>query len=391
MFLSSSFFFGLAVAVFIVGVPGWERAAYKWFHGVLPPEAVPVWFVLTRLGSERFILLAGVVVLALLPGRLLRHAWLWIAIVMCATWLEDVAKGLVGRPRPVSFRPGFPSGHTTTAAAFYFLLAYLTSTMVHRRWGRIAWLLAAIVVLTVALSRIALQAHWPLDAVGGAALGLSLAATAAWWHDLNPGQRRGVSRRRHVWVEWLAQRRDVVALGFFAVLFVIPRFTDDHHIRDLVVDTGGLLVLATGLTLRVWAVAQPGVGSGDERPSAFVTSGPYAYVRHPIYVANVLVGLGVGLIAENVLALVIIPSMTCLLYRLVVDVEEAQLRERWGEEYDAYCTRVPRWLPLRAPAVPAGAGRIVWPAVRRDYPALIVIAVLATWAEMTHVLSHALH
>lgn len=392
VFFSSSLFFGLAVTVFIVGVPEWERALYTWIHAAMPADSVRVWFVVTRLGSERFILLAGVVILALLPGRLVRHAWLWVAVVIAATWLEDVAKDLVGRPRPVSFRPGFPSGHTTTAAAFYFLLAYLTGTIVHRRWRPLAWLLAAVMVFAVALSRIALQAHWPLDTVGGAALGLTLATAAALWHQFHScWEPHGVSRRWHAWMEWLDQRKDVAPLAFFAVLFIIPRFTDDHSVRDLVVDAGGLLILATGLTLRLWALARPGlVGSRDEPRSALVVSGPYAYVRHPIYIANVLVGVGIALIAENLLALVVIPSMMCMFYRLVVHVEEATFRARWGREYDLYCAEVPRWFPRHAPKVPVSGDRMTWAAVRRDYRALMVTAALVMWAEITHALSHLL-
>lgn len=389
MLSACSLFFGLAVTVFIIGIPEWERGIYGWVHRAMPPDAVPVWFVLTKLGSERFVLPAGLVILALLPGRLLRHAWLWVAVVLASTWLEGVAKDLVGRARPVSFRPGFPSGHTTTAAAFYFMLAYLAATVVHRQWHPLAWMLATVAVITVAVSRIALQAHWPLDTVGGAALGITLAAAAAWWHQSHLWEPRGASRGWRIGVEWLDRRKDVVALASFAVLLVMPRFADDHRVRDLLVDASGLLVLAAGVTVRLWAVAQPGlVARGDERRTALVTTGPYAYVRHPMYIGNVLVGIGVTLVAENILALGVVTSMMCLLYRLVVRIEEAKLRARWGHAYDVYSATVPRFLPRRARGVRTIADVSVWAAVRQDYRALTTTALLATGAEITHVLSH---
>jgi membrane-associated phospholipid phosphatase len=50
--------------------------------------------------------------------------------------------------------------------------------------------IAVLVVLLVALARVVLRAHWPLDAVGGAALGLALASAAAWAAQVPAGEER---------------------------------------------------------------------------------------------------------------------------------------------------------------------------------------------------------
>ena len=64
---------------------------------------------------------------------------------------------------------GFPSGHTATTVGMATVLTWLYS---RRRYGPLMaaglWVLAGI----VALSRIYLASHWPLDIVGGAALGI---------------------------------------------------------------------------------------------------------------------------------------------------------------------------------------------------------------------------
>jgi protein-S-isoprenylcysteine O-methyltransferase Ste14 len=84
--------------------------------------------------------------------------------------------------------------------------------------------------------------------------------------------------------------------------------------------------------------------SPAESPGALVTEGIYAYIRHPRYVE---VGLGLAALAlfssylaAYVLALAYVP----VIY-LVVLLEERELRQRFGREYEDYCRRVPRFLP----------------------------------------------
>ena len=45
------------------------------------------------------------------------------------------------------------------------------------------WTAGWVVVALVAIARIAQRAHWPADALGGAALGLAFASAAFWWHE----------------------------------------------------------------------------------------------------------------------------------------------------------------------------------------------------------------
>lgn len=56
--------------------------------------------------------------------------------------------------------------------------------------------------------------------------------------------------------------------------------------------------------------------------------------------------LGVGVYAG---------AITALSHWLVVGVEEPELRRRFGEDYDAYCERVPRWIPRFGAAGPLGS------------------------------------
>jgi len=79
-------------------------------------------------------------------------------------------------------------------------------------------------------------------------------------------------------------------------------------------------------------------------PSRLATEGLYSRVRHPRYLQLLLALVGYALFA-NYLATYVVTLLACVWVRLVVPVEERELRERFGEEYARYCERVPRFIP----------------------------------------------
>ena len=92
-----------------------------------------------------------------------------------------------------------------------------------------------------------------------------------------------------------------------------------------------------------------GPGGGDRAGGELVTRGLYSLVRHPMYLASLLViWLSPGM-SLNTLVLFVLMS----LYFFVGSVhEERLLVAQFGEEYEAYRARVPRiipWLKLPGP------------------------------------------
>jgi undecaprenyl-diphosphatase len=71
----------------------------------------------------------------------------------------------------------YPSGHATSAAVVYLLLAWLAPP----RWRPFAWTLATAMILLNATSRIMLGVHWASDIAGGTMLGAAFALLGAWW------------------------------------------------------------------------------------------------------------------------------------------------------------------------------------------------------------------
>jgi membrane-associated phospholipid phosphatase len=180
---SAGTFVGLALLVAAGGILPLERALWTWATERASPELTAVLVWLNYLGDVRFLLPAAVPLILGVAGPLRQHWWLWAAAIAGAPVLEGLAKLLVGRGRPEGTGFGFPSGHVAAATAFALLLVYLAGSRWPRSWVRgTLWGIAAAAIVAVALARIVLRAHWPLDALGGIALGATCACAAAWWH-----------------------------------------------------------------------------------------------------------------------------------------------------------------------------------------------------------------
>ena len=79
-------------------------------------------------------------------------------------------------------------------------------------------------------------------------------------------------------------------------------------------------------------------------PGKLVTEGIYARIRHPRYVELGLGLLGWALVC-NYLALYVLVAVFFPLFFLIVLLEERELKERFGAEYEEYARRVPRFVP----------------------------------------------
>ena len=81
-----------------------------------------------------------------------------------------------------------------------------------------------------------------------------------------------------------------------------------------------------------------------QRRNKLAKTGPYARIRHPQYVAFVLILLGFLLQWPTLLTLLMFPILLVMYGRLAI-TEEAEMRKRFGAEFEAYGARTPRFLP----------------------------------------------
>ncbi len=81
----------------------------------------------------------------------------------------------------------------------------------------------------------------------------------------------------------------------------------------------------------------------DNPPDRLLTAGPYAISRNPMYLGHLIFMLGLALSTGSRLAwTILLANLPWFQSRVLTD--ERRLREKFGEEYLAYCRRVRRWL-----------------------------------------------
>ena len=124
----------------------------------------------------------------------------------------------------------------------------------------------------------------------------------------------------------------------FSTVCFVREYEDERVIWPI-----GTVVFAAGWVLRMWA--QKHLGYRLKINRRVTTSGPYALVRNPIYIANTLVILGVVVMSEVVWMLPAAVVWCALIYSFVVRYEEGRLTAKYGRDYLEYLRAVPRWLP----------------------------------------------
>jgi protein-S-isoprenylcysteine O-methyltransferase Ste14 len=82
----------------------------------------------------------------------------------------------------------------------------------------------------------------------------------------------------------------------------------------------------------------------DRFPRRLITEGIYGRLRHPRYVQVLIALLGYALIANYLAAYLAVALWVPGIYVIAV-LEEKELRAHFGENYDDYCRKVPRFLP----------------------------------------------
>lgn len=157
-----------------------DHQIVAWFHAHLTQPLVNVMLAFSDPGSPIWIATITLVVGLFCA---LRRRWYGLFALLLAVpggmFLDSVIKELVHRHRPYSESPfvdlsdySFPSGHAMAATLLYGLLALFALIVLRKRlWRGLAVLGAALVIMLVGLSRIALGAHYLTDVLAAIASG----------------------------------------------------------------------------------------------------------------------------------------------------------------------------------------------------------------------------
>lgn len=145
---------------------------------------------------------------------------------------------------------------------------------------------------------------------------------------------------------WLFKHRSSLPLPLVALLLLLPP-SGDGLSRWPGWSWVGFAVVTAGELLRVWGVHHIGAISRtrSDRLGPLVDTGPFAIVRNPLYLGNLLLWLGFTTSAHLLWLAPLVIGLLGLEYHAIVRWEERLLESRLGESYRQYMKRVPRWVP----------------------------------------------
>ncbi|MEI7811200.1 MAG: isoprenylcysteine carboxylmethyltransferase family protein [Ignavibacteria bacterium] len=111
----------------------------------------------------------------------------------------------------------------------------------------------------------------------------------------------------------------------------------------------GFVIVTAGLLLRIWGAGYNNTtnkSDGTEQ-KYFIISGPFSYIRNPLYAGNILIYNGLGVMSFALFPYLTLFTFTffCLQYRFIIKGEDVQLLKEYGKDFEKYKSSVAGLFP----------------------------------------------
>jgi protein-S-isoprenylcysteine O-methyltransferase Ste14 len=176
--------------------------------------------------------------------------------------------------------------------------------------------------------------------------------------------------------------------ALFALLWTRGEWEDEYILWPL-----GLSIMAAGASLRFSAIRRMGGAARTHKDKAkrLVTTGPYAWTRNPLYVANLTAFAGFVVLCELPWFAAISVLALGAAYHAIALYEESILARTFGSRFGDYRARVPMWIPRRPSPAPAEDPSTFYPVAKilvRERGALLNLGTLVALAALKELVAH---
>ncbi|HEY7214916.1 MAG TPA: isoprenylcysteine carboxylmethyltransferase family protein [Thermoanaerobaculia bacterium] len=205
----------------------------------------------------------------------------------------------------------------------------------------------------------------------------------------SPGRRRLLAPLGRFFFKFRDLLFPVVFFGL--ALASYPRLFLGSERWDRALDALGIAVALSGQLLRAAVIGLAYIRRGGKDKQVFADSlvqeGIFAHSRNPLYLGNFLALAGFCLIHNSTLCYAVGVPFFALAYLAIVAAEEEYLQQKFGAEYEAYCRRVPRFIPaFRGLRATLGEMEFDWKRlIRKEYGSTFAgaccILALLVWDE----------
>lgn len=143
----------------------------------------------------------------------------------------------------------------------------------------------------------------------------------------------------------------LLTVGMIGICYLMEHFLSLEWLPSLVISIMrpvGWIVIGLAIAIDVWAMTTFRQHHANIMPHKAATqllnSGPFAYSRNPIYLANIMLITGLGLAFGNLWMLLGAPVLILLLRELAIKREEAHLEANFQQAWQDYEEQVRRWI-----------------------------------------------
>ena len=145
---------------------------------------------------------------------------------------------------------------------------------------------------------------------------------------------------------FLFHYRNMLFPVFYLLLFVPSRKVIEDSVIMLVL---GFAVAMTGQLVRVATIGLVYIIRGGKNRQIYaeglVTEGIFSHCRNPLYVGNILIIVGMGIMSNSLFFVALMIPLFLFFYQAIVMAEENFLRGKFGAAYNEYTSHTNRWLP----------------------------------------------
>ena len=139
----------------------------------------------------------------------------------------------------------------------------------------------------------------------------------------------------------------LILLGVFLVIWVGDSFSlhKSTFLSDYLPLYIRLVILGLTLIIAMYLFRSGHVVvSHEQRPTSVVVTGAFRYVRHPLYLASILIYLGLTLSTASLFSLVLFMGIF-VFHNYIASYEEELLETKFGEDYREYKNKTGKWMP----------------------------------------------
>jgi len=138
----------------------------------------------------------------------------------------------------------------------------------------------------------------------------------------------------------------------------------------------GLVITIMGLTLRLWACGHL------KKEKELTTSGPYRYTRNPLYLGNIIIGIGVVVGSNSWWAIIIFTVYFLVFYPIIILEEKGRMQKYFPQQYRAYSKNVPLFFPNFHPSWLKSPRKFSWQLYKDNKEPRALVGALIYWATL---------